>query len=111
MPTLEERVETPERRVSEWEGQVGFLVPLVRQLHREILTTREDVQHLNTKVDRPDSKVTQLDSKVTQLDTKVTQLDTKVNQGFAAMNEKFRKIDDSLDVLPRVIAEEIARRR
>jgi peptidoglycan hydrolase CwlO-like protein len=75
MPTLEERVETRERRVSEWEGQVGFLVPLVRQLHREILTTREDVQHLNTKVDR-------LDSKVTQLDTKVTQLDTKVNQGL-----------------------------
>jgi hypothetical protein len=97
MPTIEERIETLERRVSEWEGQVGFLVPLVRQLHRDILTTREDVQHLNTKVDR--------------LDSKVSQLDSKMNQGFATMNENFRKIGDTLEVLPRVIAEEIARGR
>jgi hypothetical protein len=52
MATLQERVETLERRVSEWEGQVGFLIPLVRQLHREILSARDDTQHLENKVNR-----------------------------------------------------------
>lgn len=118
MASLEERVETLERRVSEWEGQVGFLIPLVRQLHREILSAREDTQHLDNKIDR-------LENKVDRLEAKVDRLEIKVDQGFAVMAEKFhdvdqqfRKIDqrfhgleESLKILPRVLAEEITRRR
>jgi predicted nucleic acid-binding Zn-ribbon protein len=104
MPTLQERVETLERRVSEWEGQLGFFVPLVRQLHREILSTREDVQRLEKRVER--------------LENRVERLEEKVDRGFASMSEKFREVDErfrklesTLDALPRAVAEEIARRR
>jgi len=90
MPALEDRVEALERRVSEWEGQLGFFVPLVRQPHREILSTREDVQRLENRVER---------------------LEEKVDRGFASMSEKFRDAEASLQALPRVLAEEIARRR
>jgi predicted nucleic acid-binding Zn-ribbon protein len=97
MPALEDRVEALERRVSEWEGQLGFFVPLVRQLHREILSTREDVQRLENRVER---------------------LEEKVDRGFASMSEKFREVDErflklesTLEALPRALAEEIARRR
>jgi predicted nucleic acid-binding Zn-ribbon protein len=97
MEALEGRIETLERRLSEWEGQVGFLVPLVRQLHREIVAVREDSQRLENKVD----------------------------QGYALMSEKFREVErqfrevnreilgikETLDVLPRAVAEEITRHR
>jgi chromosome segregation ATPase len=104
MPALEDRVEALERRVSEWEGQLGFFVPLVRQLHREILSTREDVQRLGNRVER--------------LESRVERVEEKVDRGFALMSEKFRDVDErfvklesTLEALPRVLAEEIARRR
>jgi chromosome segregation ATPase len=78
MPTLEaleQRVESLERRVSEWEGQLGFLLPLVRQLHREILAAREDSQSLVRKVDL-------LEQRIVRLENKVDRLENKVDQGF-----------------------------
>ena len=71
MPTLQERVETLERRVSEWEGQLGFFVPLVRQLHREILSTREDVQRLGNRVERLQNRVERLENRVERLEEKI----------------------------------------
>jgi hypothetical protein len=72
-------------------------LPLVRQLHCEILSTREDVQRVENRAER---------------------LEEKVDRGFASMTEKFRDIDErflklesTLEPLPRVLAEEIARRR
>ena len=114
MPTLEaleERVENLERRISECEGQFGFLLPLVRQLHREILALREDTQRLDGKVDR-------LEDKLGGLEGRVGALESKVDQGFALMARKFHEVGQALhgikgtlDALPRVVAEEIARRR
>jgi chromosome segregation ATPase len=104
MPTLEQRIETLERRVSEWEGQLGLLGPLVRQLHREILSTREDLQNLDARVER--------------LEIRVDRLENKVDRGFALMGEKFRDVDanlhnikETLEALPRAVAEEITRGR
>jgi predicted RNase H-like nuclease (RuvC/YqgF family) len=111
MPTLDEDVEALERRVSEWEGQLGFFVPIVRQLHREILATQEHVQRLDSRVER-------LENRVERLENRVERLEDKVDRGFASMLDKFRDVDEklvkvqgSLDALPRVLAEEIARRR
>jgi predicted nucleic acid-binding Zn-ribbon protein len=107
MPTLEAlegRIETIERRLSEWEGQVGFLVPLVRQLHREILTVREDSQRLENKVDR-------LENKVDQGFASMSEKFGDVDPNFRKVEERFHRIETALHALPRVVAEEIARRR
>jgi hypothetical protein len=104
MPTLEERVETLERRVSEWEGQLGFLIPLTRQLHREILTVREGVQRIDSKLDR-------LENKVDQGFAKVDQGFALIPQRFVDVDRRFEKIEGALEALPRVLAEEITRRR
>lgn len=107
---IEERVVALERRVADWEGQMGFLVPLTRQLHREVLTTQ--------------AQVSALDQKVSALDQKVSGLDKKVDGGFAATLDQFQKMDVRLhnvesdiaglkagvDALPGVIAEIINRR-
>jgi hypothetical protein len=50
--TLEERVTTLERRVSELEGQVGFLIPTVRQIHLDLLDFKEQVDRRFDQVDR-----------------------------------------------------------
>ena len=107
MPTLEaleERVENLERRVSECEGQLGLLLPPARQLHREILALPEDTQRLDGKVDR-------LEDKLGRLEDKVGRLESKVEQGFLNIDGGFQRIEAALDALPRVVAEEIARRR
>ena len=114
MPTLEaleERVENLERRISECEGQLGFLLPLVRQLHREILALREDTQHLDSKVDRLEDKLGRLEDRLGRLEDKVGRLESMVELGFLNIDGKFQRIEAALDALPRVVAEEIARRR
>jgi predicted RNase H-like nuclease (RuvC/YqgF family) len=58
-------------------------LPLVRQLHREILSTREDVQRVENRVER-------LESKVERMESRVERLEEKVDRGFASMSEKFR---------------------
>jgi len=108
MATLEERVETLERRVSEWEGQLGFLIPLTRQLHREILTVREDVQRIDGKLDRLENKV---DQGFARIDAKVDQGFAVVARRFVEVDRRFEKIEGALEALPRVLAEEITRRR
>ena len=104
MPTLEERVETLERRVSEWEGQLGFLIPLTRQRHREILTVREGVQRIDGKLDR-------LENKVDQGFALISQKFVDVDGRFEKLDACFEKIEGALEALPRVLAEEITRRR
>ena len=84
MPTLEERVETLERRFSDLEGQVGFLIPLTRQLHREILTVREDLERVENKMDERFEKI---------------------DQRFERVDQRFERIERTLDALPRAVAE------
>ena len=111
MESLEERVETLERRVSEWEGQVGFLIPLVRQLHREILSARDDTHHLDNKVDRLEAKVDRLEIKVDQGFAVMAEKFHDVDQQFRKIDQRFHGLEESLKILPRVLAEEITRRR
>jgi uncharacterized protein YlxW (UPF0749 family) len=99
--TLEERVTGLERRMSDLEGQVGFLIPLVRQIHLDLLGFKEDVDRrfktTDAKIDRLDAKVDRLDAKVDRLDAKVDQLNAKVNQ-----------LDAKVDAMPRAVAEIVA---
>ena len=108
--TIENRVADLERRVSDWEGQMGFLLPLTKQLHREVIAVSEKVDHLETRFDG--------------LETRFDGLETKVEQGFAVTLQQFQHIDRrfhgveadisalkaSVDALPRAIAEIITKR-
>ena len=47
--TLEQRVDALELRMSELEGQVGFLLPLVKQLRIDVLRFEEKT---NERLDR-----------------------------------------------------------
>ena len=89
--TLEQRVDALELRMSELEGQVGFLLPLVKQLHIDLLRfeekTNERLDRLEGKVDRLEGKVDRLEGRFDRLETFVVSLDHKV------------------DALPRVLAE------
>ena len=86
MATLEERVETLERRFSDLEGQVGFLIPLTRQLHREILSVQEKLREHDERFD-------------------------KIDERFDKIDQRFGRVEQAVDALPRAVAEEIARRR
>ena len=102
--TLEERITTLERRVSDWEGQMGFLVPIVKQLHREVIVINDRLERVEVKVDS---------------------LEQKVDAGFAAtlkqfqaIEVRFSKIDNDLsqvkaavDALPRAVAEIIGKQK
>ncbi len=101
--TIDDRVTSLERRVSEWEGQMGFLLPLTKQLHREVIAMNERLGQVEIKVDR--------------LEVKVENLDAKVDRGFSAMLEQFKKVDErfelleaQVEALPRAVAEIIAKK-
>ena len=83
--TLEDRVTSLERRMSELEGQVGFLIPLVRQIHLDLLGFKDDV----------DQSFEALDRKFTQ---KFDHLDAKFTR-------KFDQLDAKVDAMPRAVAE------
>ena len=95
--TLEQRVDALELRMSELEGQVGFLLPLVKQLHVDVLRfeekTSERFDHLEGRFDNLEGKADGLEGKFDRLETFVSSLDHKV------------------DALPRVLAEVLDDRR
>lgn len=109
IPTLEDRVLGLERRLSEWEGQVGFLIPLTRQLHHELLSFREAVEE----------KFTEVDIRLGGVEGRLDRLEDKVDRGFAATLEQFQRIDhrffvldgkfvsleEKVDAMPKIIAE------
>ena len=68
------------------EGQVGFLIPLTRQLHREILSVQEKLHEHDERFDKMDER-------------------------FDKIDKRFERVERALDALPRAVAEEIARRR
>jgi predicted nuclease with TOPRIM domain len=96
--TLEQRVDALELRMSELEGQVGFLLPLVKQLHVDVLRfeekTTERFARLEGKVDRLEGKVDRLEGKVDGLEGRFDRLETFVVS-----------LDQKVDALPRVLAE------
>jgi chaperonin cofactor prefoldin len=73
--------------MSELEGQVGFLLPLVKQLHIDVLRIEGKVDRLEGRFDRLEEKVDRLEGRFDRLETFVVSLDHKV------------------DALPRVLAE------
>jgi hypothetical protein len=81
--TVEERVTDLERRMSDLEGQVGFLLPLTRQIHRDLLGFKEEVagrfQAMDAKIDRLEAK---MDAKIDRLEAK---MDAKFESFEAAM--------------------------
>src|SRR5438093_11590299 len=99
---LEQRVTRLERRMSELEGQVGFLIPIVRQVHLDLLGFKEDV----------DARFTSLESRVDQMDAKFTHkfdhLDAKFD-GLAAevgrLGAQVNRLDAKVDAMPRAVAE------
>ena len=86
--TLEERVTSLERRMSELEGQVGYLIPLVRQVHLDLLGFKEDV----------DERFNAVDARFDRLETKVDRMDAKFTQRFGSLEAK-------VDAMPRAVAE------
>jgi uncharacterized coiled-coil protein SlyX len=106
---LEERVTSLERRMSELEGQVGFLLPTVRQIHLDLLGFKGDV---DARFDRMDAKFTHkfdtLDAKFTHkfdtLDAKFDGLATEVGRLGAQVN----RLDAKVDAMPRAVAEIVA---
>jgi hypothetical protein len=88
---IEQRVTTLERRMS-LEGQVGFLIPIVRQVHLDLLGFKEDV----------DARFGSLESK---FDTKFASLENKVDRMDAKFTRKFSELDAKVDAMPRAVAE------
>jgi|SRR5262245_10215529 len=101
MPTLEERVGELERRVSEWEGQLGFLIPLTRQLHREILTTREEMRE---RFEAVEARFDSVDARFNTIDARFNAVDAR----FAAVDARFDAVDARFDGLPGDIAKALA---
>jgi hypothetical protein len=100
--TLEQRVTSLERRVSEMEGQVGFLIPLIRQVHLDLLGFKGDV---DTRFTSLENKVDGLDAKFTSLDNKVDRMDDKFTRKFSELDSKVNRLDAKVDAMPRAVAE------
>lgn len=49
---LERRVQELERRVSELEGNIGFIIPTMRQIHLDLLGFKEEALERFAAVDR-----------------------------------------------------------
>jgi chaperonin cofactor prefoldin len=96
--TLEQRVDALELRMSEVEGQVGFLLSLVKQLRIDVLrfeeNTIERFDRIEGKVDRLEGIVIGLTGKVDRLEGKVDRLETSLVS-----------LDHKVDALPRALAE------
>jgi outer membrane murein-binding lipoprotein Lpp len=110
--TLEDRVTSLERRMSELEGPVGFLLPTVRQIHLDLLGFKEDV---GARFDRMDAKFTHkfdsLDAKFDGLATEVGRLGAQVNRFDAKVDRldaKVNGLDAKVDAMPRAVAEIVA---
>jgi hypothetical protein len=86
--TLEERVTSLERRMSELEGQVGYPIPLVRQVHLDLLGFKEDV----------DERFNAVDARFDRLEIKVDRMDTRFTERFGSLEAK-------VDAMPRAVAE------
>jgi chaperonin cofactor prefoldin len=86
--TLEQRVTSLERRMSEMEGQVGFLLPTLRQVHLDLLGFKDEVG----------ARFTLLENKVDSLESKVDRMDAKFTR-------KFSDLDAKVDAMPRAVAE------
>jgi uncharacterized coiled-coil protein SlyX len=103
--TLEQRVTSLEQRMSEMEGQVGFLIPVVRQVHLDLIGFKEDVDARFTSLE---NRFTSLENKVDRMDDKFTrkfgELDSKVNR----LDAKVNGLDVKVDAMPRAVAEIVA---
>jgi chaperonin cofactor prefoldin len=93
--TLEQRVTSLERRMSEMEGQLGFLLPTLRQVHLDLLGFKEDV----------DARFTKVDARFTSLENKVDSLENKVDRMDAKFTRKLSDLDAKVDAMPRAVAE------
>src|SRR5262245_10562819 len=106
--TLEDRVTRLEQRMSEMEGQVGFLLPTLRQVHLDLLGFKENVEQRFEKVgrrfDAMDSKFDAMDHKFDGLDAKVDGLAVEVGRLGAQVN----RLDAKVDAMPRAVAEIVA---
>jgi hypothetical protein len=106
--TVEDRVTRLEQRMSEMEGQVGFLIPVVRQVHLDLLGFKEDVEQRFGKVDRRfdaiDRRFDGLDAKVDGLAVEVGRLGAQVNR----LDAKVTGLDAKVDAMPRAVAEIVA---
>ena len=92
--TLEERVTSLERRMSDLEGQVGFLLPPVRQIHLDLLGFKEEVEE----------RLEQVDRRFEQIDQRFEQVDRRFDRLEAKMDAKFERLED---VMPRAVAETV----
>lgn len=96
--TLEERVTSLERRKSDLEGQVGFLLPLVRQIHLDLLGFKEQIEE---RFEYVDERFEQTNDKIDHLDARI---DAKIERLEARMDMKFKRLEDSM---PRAVAETV----
>jgi len=92
--TLEERVTSLERRMSDLEGQVGFLLPLVRQIHLDLLGFKEEV----------DEQFQAMDAKIDRLEGK---MEGRFNQLESRVDARFNQLESRVDAMPRAVAETV----
>jgi|SRR5215475_9699098 len=99
---LEDRVTSLERRMSELEGQVGFLIPVVRQVHLDLLGFKEQVEQRFEQVDRRfDVMDRRFDGLEAKFDAKFDGLAAEVGRLGAQVN----RLDAKVDAMPRAVAE------
>ena len=96
--TLEDRVTRLEQRISEMEGQVGFLIPVVRQVHLDLLGFKEVVEQRSEKVDQ---RFDAIDRRFDAVDAKVDGLAVEVGR----LGAQVHRLDAKVDAMPRAVAE------
>jgi chaperonin cofactor prefoldin len=104
--TLEQRVTSLERRMSEMEGQLGFLLPTLRQVHLDLLGFKEDVDDRFTSLENDLRRFKEdVDTRFTSLENKVDSLENKVDRMDDKFTRKFSELDAKVDAMPRAVAE------
>jgi polyhydroxyalkanoate synthesis regulator phasin len=110
--TLEDRVKKLERRMSDLEGQVGFLIPIVRQVHLDLLEFKEQVEHRSEAIDdKFTRKIDGLNTKFIGLNTKFDGLGAKFDRlavEVGRLDTKMLRFEAKIDALPRTIAKIVA---
>jgi chaperonin cofactor prefoldin len=93
---LKRRVDLAETRLSQLEGQFGFISGQLR-----------DVQlYMHARFDDMDKRFERIDRRFEQVDMRFEQIDKR----FEQVDKRFDTLEAKVDALPRVLAELLAKR-
>lgn len=102
MVDLAERVESLERRMSELEGPVGFIIPTMRQIHMDLLNFKEQT---NQHFDRIEGRLTKVEGRLEKVEGRLENVETKLDSLVETLRGMMR------DVMREVLSEDRKSRR